>query len=97
MTSTVIAVGIASTALAGRMSMNESALIPVDQNGLSRCVQGRLVCEDDIAAVQFSLSAAARRGGLRSLVAAPLQIKHQVFEVLIAARRPSRERQRWRP
>jgi signal transduction histidine kinase/PAS domain-containing protein len=82
----VIAVGISSTALAGRMSMTESARIPVDQNGLSRCVQGHLVYEEDLQGVAFPFPQRLLSGGLRALVAAPLQIESRVFGVMIAAR-----------
>lgn len=84
---TVIAVGIASTALAKELGMSESACIPIDENGLSRCVQGQLVYEEDIAAVPFPFPKRLAAGGLGALVAAPLQIESKVFGVLIAARR----------
>ncbi len=84
---TVIAVGIGSTALAGKLSMGKEARIPIDENGLSRCVNGQLVYEKDIWTVQFPFPQRLSEGGLRALVAAPLQIESKVFGVLIAARR----------
>jgi signal transduction histidine kinase/ActR/RegA family two-component response regulator/PAS domain-containing protein len=84
---TVAAVGVASVALAEQLSMPERARIPIDENGLSRCVAGQLVYEDDISQVQFPFPQRLAAGGLRSLVAAPLQIESQVFGVLVAARR----------
>jgi signal transduction histidine kinase/ActR/RegA family two-component response regulator len=84
---TVAAVGVKSCELAGQMSMSEQARIPIDQNGLSRCVRGQLVYEPDIAEVPFPFPRRLHKGGLRSLVAAPLQIESQVFGVLISARR----------
>jgi PAS domain S-box-containing protein len=86
-TLTVIAVGLASTELAGRLSMTEQARIPIDQNGLSRCVRGQLVYEPEIEGLAFPFPQRLASGGLRSLVAAPLQIESQVFGVLISARR----------
>jgi signal transduction histidine kinase/PAS domain-containing protein/ActR/RegA family two-component response regulator len=84
---TVIGVGIASMALAQELAMTESARIPIDENGLSRCVRGQLVYEADIASVEFPFPQRLAAGGLRALVAAPLQIESKVFGVLIAARR----------
>ena len=66
--------------------MTESARIPIDDNGLSRCVQGQLVYEPDIAKSTFSFPQRLAAGGLRALVAAPLLVESQVFGVLIAAR-----------
>jgi signal transduction histidine kinase/ActR/RegA family two-component response regulator/PAS domain-containing protein len=83
----VAAVGSASLALARPLSMTESERIPIDENGLSRCVRGQLVHEPDIEAVPFAFPQRLLAGGLRTLVAAPLQIESQVFGVLIAARR----------
>ena len=58
------------------------------QNGLSRCVQGELVYEPDIArVVSFPFPQRLAAAGLRSLVAAPLLVESQVFGVLLAARR----------
>src|SRR5581483_10438671 len=45
---TVVAIGAASAELATLMSMGEQAAIPIDENGLSRCVRGQLVYESDI-------------------------------------------------
>ena len=86
-TLTVVAVGLASVELAGRLSMTEEAHIPIDENGLSRCVRGQLVCEADIEGLQFAFPQRLASVGLRSLVAAPLQIESKVFGALISARR----------
>ncbi len=86
-TLTVAAVGIMNIELAGRLSMTEQARIPIDENGLSRCVRGQLVHEPDIQNVPYPFPRRLLAGGLRTLVAAPLQIESQVFGVLIAARR----------
>jgi len=84
---TVAAVGVHSTDLAQELAMGERASIPIDENGLSRCVRGQLVYEADIGGVDFPFPRRLASGGLRSLVAAPLQIESQVFGALIAARR----------
>jgi signal transduction histidine kinase/ActR/RegA family two-component response regulator/PAS domain-containing protein len=84
---TVIAVGLASAELARQLSMSENARIPIDENGLSRCVRGKLVYEPQIEGSPFPFPQRLASGGLRALVAAPLQIESQVFGVLIGARR----------
>jgi signal transduction histidine kinase/ActR/RegA family two-component response regulator/PAS domain-containing protein len=86
-TLTVIAVGLASAELAQQLSMSEHARIPIDENGLSRCVRGKLVYEAQIDGLPFPFPRRLASGGLRALVAAPLQIESQVFGVLISARR----------
>jgi len=83
----VTSVGVRSEATAMELAMTEEARVDIDQNGLSRCVRGNLVYEPDIADSQFPFPQRLARGGLRSLVAAPLLVESQVFGVLIAARR----------
>jgi len=83
---TVAAVGSRSAALAERLEMPRGARIVVDENGLLRCVGGRLVYEPDIAASDFPFPRRLAAAGLRSLVAAPLQNERQVFGVLLATR-----------
>ena len=83
---TVAAVGVGSQALAMELAMPERARVDIDENGLSRCVQGQLVYEPDIAELDFPFPRRLAAGGLRSLVAAPLQIESKVFGVLAVAR-----------
>ncbi len=83
---TVTSVGSHSQALALEIAMTAQAHIPIDQNGLSQCVRGRLVYEPDIGRVDFPFPRRLAKGGLRSMVAAPLLVESQVFGVLIAAR-----------
>jgi len=83
---TVASVGAKSRPLALELAMPEQARIDIDQNGLSRCVQGMLVYEPDITEVAFPFPQRLARGGLKSFVAAPLQIESKVFGVLIVAR-----------
>jgi PAS domain S-box-containing protein len=80
-------VGVRSAPLAAELALAERARIPVDQNGLSQCAQGRLVHEADLARIEFPFAQRLARSGLRSLVAAPLIVESQVFAVLIVARR----------
>ena len=84
---TVIRVGAHSQVLAMELAMDEQSIIGVDQNGLSRCVRGELIHEPDIQAVSSPFSQRLARGGLRSLVLAPLQSESRVFGVMVAARR----------
>ncbi len=84
---TVGNIGIRSRPLANALAMTENAIVPVDQNGLRRCVQGHLVYEDDIheSALQFRRRLAG--AGLRALVISPLIVEQTVFGLLIIARR----------
>ena len=84
---TVTSVGVRSGALAIELALTEQARIPVDQNGLARCMRGRLVYEPDISAVPFPFAQRLAGGGLGSYVAAPLLVEGKVFGVLVAARR----------
>lgn len=83
---TVSVVGVKSEALAHELMMPEQSSIDIDQNGLSRCVQGQLVYEPDISQVGFPFPERLARGGLRSIVMAPLKSESQVFGVLVVAR-----------
>lgn len=84
---TVTSVGVGSAPLAMELAMTEHARVDIDENGLSRCVRGRLVYEPDVSQVQFPFPQRLARGGLRALVAAPLLVESKVFGLLIAARR----------
>jgi signal transduction histidine kinase/ActR/RegA family two-component response regulator/HAMP domain-containing protein len=86
-TLTVTSVGIRSETLASALAMTERSPIPIDQNGLSRCVRGYLVYEPDITHVKFAFPQRLVRGGLHSLVVAPLLVESKVFGVLVSARR----------
>jgi len=85
-TLTVVAVGVRNEGLAARLGLAEHARIPIDENGLSRCVRGQLVYEPDIEGARFPFPRRLAGGGLKALVAAPLQIESQVFGVLVGAR-----------
>jgi len=84
---TVTSVGAKSEALAHELAMGEQASIGVDENGLSRCMQGQLVYEPDIGQARFPFPERLARGGLRSVVLAPLKSESRVFGVLVVARR----------
>ena len=79
--------GAKSEALARELALQEQATIDIDQNGLSRCVQGHLVYEPDTVLLRFPFPERLARGGLGSLVMAPLKSESRIFGVLVAARR----------
>jgi len=83
----VVRVGVKSVPTAMELAMAEQATIPIDENGLSRCVRGQLVYEPDSSQVEFPFPQRLARGGLLALVVAPFQVESKVFGVLVAARR----------
>ncbi|HSS15326.1 MAG TPA: PAS domain S-box protein, partial [Rhizomicrobium sp.] len=83
---TVNHVGVNSAALARALGIVEHAIIPVDENGLSRCLAGALVYEPDIAEINFPFPRRLAGQGLRSLVITPLTIEAKVFGILLVAR-----------
>jgi len=58
----VTSVGSHSEALAMELAMTARARVEIDQNGLSQCVQGRLVYEPDITQVPFRSPSVWREG-----------------------------------
>ena len=83
----VTSVGVRSEPLAMELAMTENSTVPIDENGLSQCVRGRLVYESDIAQSEFPFPKRLAKGGLAAMVVAPLLVESQVFGVLIAARK----------
>jgi signal transduction histidine kinase/ActR/RegA family two-component response regulator len=83
----VTSVGVRSESIAMELALTEQSTVPIDQNGLSQCVRGRLVYESDIRTSEFPFPKRLAKGGLGAMVAAPLVVESQVFGVLIAARR----------
>jgi signal transduction histidine kinase/ActR/RegA family two-component response regulator len=75
-----------SLAAAATLAMHEGAEIEIDGNGLSRCMAGNLVYEPDVEEIEFPFPQRLRGAGLRSFVAAPLQVESKVFGALIVAR-----------
>jgi PAS domain S-box-containing protein len=84
---TLAAVGVRSQALSAEIALPPATVLPVDGNGLSRCLGGELVCEEDTSTIPFPLAQRLAAAGLHSLVVAPLQSESRVFGVLLAARR----------
>lgn len=85
-TLTVETIGAKSVPLAKTMGIEPKSELPIDQNGLSRCVGGVLVHEPDVRGSDFAFPQRLAAAGLRSFVAAPLIVESKVFGVLIAAR-----------
>jgi signal transduction histidine kinase/FixJ family two-component response regulator len=79
-------IGARSCARAQELGLAPSSQLPVDENGLSRCVRGVLVYEPDTAQVPFAVPQRFAGAGLLSLVAAPLIVESKVFGVLMVAR-----------
>jgi signal transduction histidine kinase/CheY-like chemotaxis protein/uncharacterized membrane protein affecting hemolysin expression len=80
-------IGRRSVNLAGALALAEGTMIPIDQNGLSRCVEGELVYEPDTPSLPFAFPERFARAGLRSLVIAPMMVEQSVFGILVTARR----------
>ena len=87
---TVIRVGAHSHTLAMELALDEQSRIAIDENGLSQAVHGELVYEPDIEGATFPFPQRLARGGLRSLVVAPLLSESRVFGVLLVARQQPR-------
>lgn len=83
----VSCIGPGSQPLACQMELQDESRIEVDQNGMARCIRGELVHEADIGASRFPFPERLARGGLRSLVIAPLIVENKVFGVMVCARR----------
>ncbi len=84
---TVACIGTRSAPTAVELVMTDGAKVPIDENGLSRCVRGELVYEPDIATTPFPFPQRLARVGLGAIVIAPLLVESKVFGVLICARR----------
>jgi signal transduction histidine kinase/ActR/RegA family two-component response regulator len=84
---TLAVIGPQSTLLAPTLELAEPQAVPIDQNGLSRCVAGELVYEPDTRALGFPFPQRFARAGVHALVVAPLIVEKRVFGVLVAARR----------
>ena len=83
---TLDVIGPASTQHAGALSLTEQQAVPIDQNGLSRCVAGELVYEPDTRTLPFPFPRRFANAGLNAVVVAPLLAERRVFGVLVAAR-----------
>lgn len=78
--------GAKNAGLLHHLALSEHATIPVDANGLSRCLNGELVYEPDLARLAFPFPERLVHAGLNSMVLAPLRSESNVFGLLVAAR-----------
>jgi signal transduction histidine kinase/ActR/RegA family two-component response regulator len=83
----VATIGANSRRYAQALEFDEQLRIPVDQNGLARCVAGELVYEPDVRGLSFPFPKRFARAGILSLVLAPLLVQNRVFGVLVVSRR----------
>jgi signal transduction histidine kinase/ActR/RegA family two-component response regulator len=83
---TVANIGPKGMTRAARLQLEPGLALPIQQNGLSRCVQGVLVYEPDTRELQFPVPQRFAAAELHALVAAPLLVEARVFGVLLAAR-----------
>jgi PAS domain S-box-containing protein len=83
----VSCVSMKTEPLANQVGLLQDSIIPIDENGLGRCVQGHLVYEPDIEDTHFEFPRKLASAGQRALVIAPLLVESQVFGALICARR----------
>lgn len=84
----IACVGPRSEALADELALRKGARVEIEANGFSRSIHGQLVHEPDLREVRFPFMQTLARGGLGSVVAAPLIVESTVFGVQICARRP---------
>jgi signal transduction histidine kinase/ActR/RegA family two-component response regulator len=82
----IATIGARSRAHTGALALEERDGLPIDPNGLARCVSGQLVYEPDVAEIAFPFPQRFARAGLHSLVLAPLLVENRVFGVLVVAR-----------
>ena len=84
---TVTCIGARGAAMAPELGLRRDEKLPVEQNGLARCVSGHLVYERDLRALPSAFAQRLAGAGVRALVAAPMLVESRVFGVLLAARR----------
>ena len=82
----IAVIGARSLPLGSALALTEGERVPIDQNGLARCVAGELVYEPDTQDIKFPFPQRFAAAALRSLVVAPLLVEKRVFGVLVAAR-----------
>ncbi|HKU16829.1 MAG TPA: ATP-binding protein [Steroidobacteraceae bacterium] len=83
---TVASMGPKGATRSAQLQIGPQTVLPIEHNGLARCLQGVLVYEPDTRKVEFPVPQRFAAAGLLSLVAAPLLVENQVFGVLLAAR-----------
>jgi PAS domain S-box-containing protein len=84
---TVTCIGTRSEEIATRLGLTANVVVPIDENGLARCIRGDVVYEPDMAQVPFPFPQRLASAGLGAMVIAPLLVESQVFGVLVCARK----------
>jgi PAS domain S-box-containing protein len=87
---TVTCVGARSEPTAHELDLLPGSAVPIDENGLARCMRGQFVYEPDISQVQFPFPRRLAGAGMGAMVIAPLLVESQVFGALVCARRTPR-------
>lgn len=87
---TVTCVGGRSVDISTALSLANGAVVPIDENGLARCLRGELVHEPEIATTPFPFPQRLAGAGLGAMVISPLLVESQVFGVLVCARKAMR-------
>ncbi len=83
-------IGRRSESVGRRMGITQDARIPIDDNGMSRALRGRLIYEPDVTELSFPFCRRLSGGGLGAVVMAPVATQEKVFGLLITARRQPR-------
>jgi len=84
---TVAAVGANNPELGQALAGPGAVSFDVDENHLTQCIQGVVLYEPDISAMEAPFQGQLALSGLQSLVATPLQVESKAFGCFIAARR----------
>ena len=84
---TVNCVGPHSEPAAQQLDMMPGSTVPIDENGLARCIRGQFVYEPVIPEIPFPFARRLASAGMGAMVIAPLLVESQVFGALVCARR----------
>jgi len=82
----VVSIGVKNRAVGNELVLSRETGIAVEANGLKKVIGGQLVYEPDLQQLKYPFAQRLARGGLHSLVIAPLQSDDTISGVLIAAR-----------
>lgn len=80
-------VGLKNQEFASSAEWVHGSLIPIDENGLSRCLNGIFVYEPDTGQLPFPFPQKLHRDGLSAVVFVPLIVESHIFGMIIVARK----------